>query len=427
MISETDRALLSGLQDSSRGSRLHPRDGWDPRLDFLSRGHVSADQLQRYDAVRPVLGTRLPPRPIVACWHYGWYGPGRRRGEPTTVRYLGGSYLSHDRRTEEEFNALKEEFGISADLLSWTDERRLLQAYERAYLSASNHHRRRFGLLYESNISLGTTRRIDFAPEGPAFDKLVRDFRRMGGWLAAIDSDRLLRFDGRPVVFVFGSHTFGPTRANLPHVGRALERARSAFAEAFGTPPWLIGDEALFPADPGAGHDRLFRAAYFDAVSRYHHYDATQIRALGEGRAVRLDGSHVRRLVANERRTMAAYRAVKNRYSGEPLLVIPSSAAGFAKVRLPSLLASRDDYASLLAAMQELTDEHLRDLHAERLGTPAMPAPLVIAGSWNEEFEGHALMPAATNRALFHMRDGGFDWLYALKSMYGWNSWAVRS
>ena len=192
-------------------------------------------------------------------------------------------------------------------------------------------------------------------------------------------------------------------------------------------PPWLIGDEALFPGDTEAGHDRLFRAAYFDAVSRYHHYDTAQIRALGEGRAVRLDGSHVRRLVANEKRTMAAYRSVKNRYSGEPLLVIPSSAAGFAKARLPSLLASRDDYASLLAAMQELTDEHLRDLHAERLGTPAMPAPLVIAGSWNEEFEGHALMPAATNRALFHMRDGGFDWLYALKSMYGWNSWAVRS
>ncbi len=427
MISATDRALLSGLQNSLRGSRLHPRDDWDPRLDFLSRGRVDADQLQRYDALRPVLGTRLPPRPIVACWHYGWYGPGRRRGETPTVRYLGGSYLSRDRRTEEEFNALKEEFGISADLLSWTDERRLLQAYERAYLSASNHHRRRFGLLYESNISLGTTKRIDFAPEGAAFDRLVRDFRHMGGWLAAVDSDRLLRFDGRPVVFVFGSHTFGPTRANLPHVGRALERARGAFAEAFGTPPWLIGDEALFPGDTEAGHDRLFRAAYFDAVSRYHHYDTAQIRALGEGRAVRLDGSHVRRLVANEKRTMAAYRSVKNRYSGEPLLVIPSSAAGFAKARLPSLLASRDDYASLLAAMQELTDEHLRDLHAERLGTPAMPAPLVIAGSWNEEFEGHALMPAATNRALFHMRDGGFDWLYALKSMYGWNSWAVRS
>ena len=157
-----------------------------------------------------MLGTRLPPRPIVACWHYGWYGPGRRRGETPTVRYLGGSYLSRDRRTEEEFNALKEEFGISADLLSWTDERRLLQAYERAYLSASNHHRRRFGLLYESNISLGTTKRIDFAPEGAAFDRLVRDFRHMGGWLAAVDSDRLLRFDGRPVVFVFGSHNLRP-------------------------------------------------------------------------------------------------------------------------------------------------------------------------------------------------------------------------
>ena len=430
MISEADRELLSersGLQESVRGGRLRPRDDWDPRLDFLSRGRMGADQLQRYDAARPALGTRLPPRPIVACWHYGWYGPGRRRGEPTTVRYLGGSYLSRDRRAEEEFNALKEEFGISADLLSWTDERLLLQTYERAYLSAANHDRRRFGLLYESNISLGTTQRIDFAPEAPAADKLVRDFRRMGSWLAAVDTTRLLRFDGRPVVFVFGSHTFGPTRADLPHVGRALDRARGAFAEAFGSPPWLIGDEALFPADAEAGHDRLFRAAYFDAVSRYHHYDAGQIRTLGGGRSVRLDATHVGRLVATEARTMAAYRTVRNRYSGAPLLVIPSSAAGFAKARLPSLLASRNDYTDLLAAMQELTDEHLSSLHARRLGTSALPAPLVIAGSWNEEFEGHALMPAASNRALVDRRDGGLDWLYALKSLYGWNSWALRS
>jgi hypothetical protein len=175
------------------------------------------------------------------------------------------------------------------------------------------------------------------------------------------------------------------------------------------------------------GHDRLFRAAYFDAVSRYHHYDAGQIRALGAGDPVRLDAAHVRRLVAKEARTIAAYRSVRNRYSGDPLLVIPSSAAGFAKARLPSLLASRDDYAGLLAAMQELTDEHLSNVHAKRLGTPALPAPLVIAGSWNEEFEGHALMPAASNRALFDKRHGGLDWLYALKSIYGWNSWAIQS
>ena len=264
-------------------------------------------------------------------------------------------------------------------------------------------------------------------PDTAAAQRLVRDFRRMGSWLTEIGSDRLLRFDGRPVVFVFGSHTFGPTRRDLPHVGRALDRARNAFADSFGTPPWLIGDEALFPADPGVGHDRLFRAAYFDAVPRYHHYDAGQIRELGEGGAVRLDAAHRRRLVANEARTMAGYRSVRNRYTRRPLLVIPSSASGFAKARLPSLLASRDDYAALLAAMQQLTDDHLRGRHAEQFGTPAIPAPLVIAGSWNEEFEGHALMPAAANRALVEERDGGFDWLQALKSIYGSDSWAGRS
>ena len=46
--------------------------------------------------------------------------------------------------------------------------------------------------------------------------------------------------------YVFASHTFGRTDRELRPMGVALSRARDAFTAAFGRPPWLIGDEALF-------------------------------------------------------------------------------------------------------------------------------------------------------------------------------------
>ena len=189
----------------------------------------------------------------------------------------------------------------------------------------------------------------------------------------------------------------------------------------------MIGDESLFPADPEPGIDRLYRAAYFDAITRYHHYDEAHIRGLAAGGPVRLDAAHRRRLLSLERRTMRGYRQVRNRFTDAPLLVIPSSAAGFAKNRLPTLGASGNDYAALLRDMQTLIDEHIAELHSRRIGTAALPAPLVFVGSWNEEFEGHALMPASSNRALIEPARAGLDWLYAIKALYGWNHWARRA
>jgi len=421
-ISADDRELLAAAARSVRGNRIRPDGDWDARLDFLGRGNVVSDRLAHFDRLAPALGTRLPPRPITACWHYGWYGRGRRRSETPTVSYLGGDYLSTDRRTEEEFNALKEEFGISADILSWIDDRDILRAYGRGYLSAANHGRRRFGLLYESQINLKAKGRIDLAADGPHAAKLAQDFRRMGQWLAdAAGSDQsgLLRIDGRPVIYLFGSHTFGPGDRNLPAVGDALIRARDEFAETFGAYPYLVGDESIFPGDPTVGYDRRYRARYFDAVTRYHHYDQLHIQALGNDSAVRMDAAYRDSIVALERRNMAGFAKINNRYTDEPVLVVPSSAAGFAKRNLPSLRASREDYEDWLEAMQALTDEHLKQRPQGRPGDAVQAAPLVFVGSWNEEFEGHALMPAAKSRALAERRQAGFDWLYALKSRYG--------
>lgn len=422
VLDDADRQIVHAALDRRRGPRIRPQPGWDFRADLLAHGRVADSQLR---ALSTTLGASLPPRPMVTCWHYGWYGPGRRSGEQATVRYLGGNYRSRSRRVEEDFNRLKEEFGISADLLSWIDKPEILSAYEAGYRRASNRSRRRAGLLYESNINLGTTGRIDFDPAAPYADKLVRDFSQMGRWLGN-STGPLLRIDSRPVIYLFGSHTFGTTHSNLPHVGRALIRARDAFRQAFGSLPYLIGDESLFAGDREPGVDRLYRARFFDAISRYHHYDETQIRSIGDGAVVRLDRAHRRRLVDLERRTMRGFASVRNRFTDAPVVVVPSSAAGFAKHRLPTVAASRDDYAALLRDMQRITDEHLAANNRGRVRQGGPAAPLVLVGSWNEEFEGHALMPASSNRAVAGRSHDGFDWLYAIKSLYGWNHWAGR-
>ncbi len=401
---------------------MRPGSGWDARLDFAAEGYINEDHVARFERLAPLGQNRLPARPTTACFHYGWYGPGRRQRETPTVRYLGGNYQSTDRRTEEEFNDLKAEFGIDADILSWIDDREVLRAFERGYLSAANRGTRRFGLLYESQINLRARGRLSMERGSAAATKLIHDFRAMGAWLrdAASTADTEILFvDGRPVVYVFGSHTFGVNDGQLPDVGRALARARSEFAETFGTVPYLIGDESLFPGDPEVRIDRRYRAAYFDAVTRYHHYDEAFIRELGDGETVNLDADYVKRIVELEQRSAAGFDTVRNRYSDRRVRAIPSAAAGFAKRGLPTLQASRHNYETLLDAMQELVNDAHRGERRRRLAVEAGSPPLVLLGSWNEEFEGHALLPASRSAALADDKHSGFDWLFAIKSRYG--------
>ena len=61
------------------------------------------------------------------------------------------------------------------------------------------------------------------------------------------------------------------------------------------------------------------------------------------------------------------------------------------------------------------------------VGTSALPAPLYSVGSWNEEFEGHAVFPAQFNLALTTSTQGGFDFVMALKQVFGWNHYAERA
>jgi hypothetical protein len=229
----------------------------------------------------------------------------------------------------------------------------------------------------------------------------------------------VLRFDGRPVVFVFASHLLGTTVVSILDVALALDEAREAFIAAAGVAPYLIGDEAPFVNEEQPTMGRRLRASFFDAVARYHHYEAPLVAAFAEDGPVHLGGDYLARIIEVERRAIDAFAGVRNRFTGRPLLVIPSSAAGFAKAGFPTLLASRSDYARLLRAMRQLAEEHLAQINAAHPGPPVHAVAPAIVGSWNEEFEGHALLPARRNEALVGGDYGGFEWLAAIKEVYG--------
>ena len=444
-VNPDDRRVIEGSLGAVRGLGLEPNPGYDFRADLLGRGRVSDADLQLFDQLASP-GPALP-RPLVICWHYGWYHPTRRIQEPTTATYLGGDYLSDDPSVEEGFHALKHEFGISAELLSWTSEpdsagSHQLVNYERGYFAAPSAPARRFGWLYETTVNLRSTQPMRLAESTGRPAMLEDHFRRMARRMVdpnrGVISDNVLRIDGRPVVYMFASHLLGTDTASFGEVGGALDRARAAFIEQAGVAPYWIGDEALFAVDAGVTEGRRFRAPFFDAITRYHHYEATVVEGLGAQLSeVRLAGAYAARVLETERRTAEAFAGVRNRYTGAPVLVLPSSAAGFAKAGLPTLRASRTEYAEFLRAMLEITDDNFRRAAesvtgaATSRGPASQPAPLsappVIVGSWNEEFEGHAVFPARNNPAMVPAGLGGFEWLMALKEVFGWNHDALAS
>ena len=51
--------------------------------------------------------------------------------------------------------------------------------------------------------------------------------------------------------------------------------------------------------------------------------------------------------------------------------------------------------------------------------TAAVPAPIYTVGSWNEEFEGHAILPSQFNLPLSASVQRGFDFVMALRQVFG--------
>lgn len=435
VLDAADAELMRQALFTSRGFQVSPNQGFDFRADVFGRGVVdqaSADAV--FAAVSALESGDLDPqlRPITIAWHYNWYDQLQRPLLLQTARYLGGDYLSNDPAVETEFNLLKNELGITVDALSWIPPRvtpTILPNIAEGYFGAANVATRHVALLYENTLALPQIGgRTDFRSQEVA-ELLVGDFAAMAQTLVEARDNypsRILLLDGRPVVFVFGSHSWGIDAGDTIEFGRMGEvvaLAREAFAAVYGTQPYVVGDELLSIAtttDPSP--DRVSRALNFEAIFSYH---AANLKvgaapfAMNEAYAA-LQRS---RLV----RATKAVRGLRNRHTGSRVLIIPSLAGGFAKHALPILTASRADYSDYLSLLTRYyTETYLPAEWESTVGTPAIPAPIYTVGSWNEEYEGHAVFPAAFNLALTDSEQGGFDYGLALRQAFGWNHYATR-
>lgn len=435
-LGAADIHLMQRALFTSRGSALEPNTGYDYRADVFGRARVDQDAV---DAVSRTIGTLgadvsvSAPRPITVAWHYGWYDRVRRPLLLQTVRYLGGDYLSNDPGVEEEFNRLKNEFGITVDAISWIPPRvtpTILPNYQAGYFSASNAATRYVALLYENTLALPATGgRIDFRQQEVA-NLLVADFDAMARTLVAArdrHATRVFRLGGRPVIFIFGSHSWGlhaDDEVEFGRIANVVGEARDVFKVVYGEFPYLVGDELLpLASTTSPPPDRVSRAANFDAIYAYHAANlkpsATPF-AMNEAYGALQRG----RLV----RATAAVRRIRNHFTGNRLLIIPSLAGAFAKHGLPILSANRRAYADYLKLLIRFHAEtYLPQEWPGAVGTAALPAPIYTVGSWNEEYEGHAVFPAQFNLGLDASVQRGFDFAMALKQVFGWNHYAERS
>ncbi len=371
-------------------------------------------------------GEPVRQQPITVAWHYGWH---EAKNRPTaTAEFLGGNYLSSDPAVEGEFNRLKNEFGIGVDALSWISPRineRTVRAYRRGYMKAPRLGSRYTCMLYESSINLGDGNdRLSFIPTATR-DRMVEDFEQMAHFLAQARDDspaRVFEIGARPVVFIYASHTWGWPElllTELQLIDEVISVARDAFAHIYGAPPYLVGEEMLLSSRDRFNEDRERRSRNFDGVFVYHH--ATTPEGF-DGATIGSDYARGPQELLS--RTLQHVTTFTNRFTEEPLRLFPSLAAGFAKKGHARLWASRNGYTDFLRA----TDEYCRRIYFDPPDEKESAAllPVYTVGSWNEEFEGHAVFPARFNRSLKRLRYEGFDLVLALKEVFGWNTYKSK-
>ena len=437
-IGDGDQQIVEHALYAQRGFDLLPAAGFDQRADVFGRGAVDAhsvDSVTRSVAQYGASTVPLPPRPITVAWHYGWYKTPARPPGLQTVRFKGGNYVSSDPEIEATFHDLKNEFGIAVDALSWIPERdpdnpNNQDNYRRGFLRAPNAASRHVCLLYENTIALPTSgSRIDV--RSPEVRSLLReDFAAMARDLVEIrDSTpaRVFTLDERPVIFIFGSHAWGLlpryTSTLFPHVDSIVAEVREIFRETYGAFPYLVGDELFVSPTGDFSHDRQLRAVNFDAIYLYHHAVFKQLRET----TLPANAAYIRNQIHILRLCCAAVGQLKNRYTGWPILVIPNLAPGFAKPGHPTLTFNRAVYADFMKALKQVhTREHISPTWRGSLRTARLPAPVYAVGSWNEEFEGHAVFPFEFNLSVSDVAQHGFDMAMAIKQVFGWNHYATR-
>ena len=436
-IGDTDLHLVDSALYSQRGFDLEPHAGFDQRADVFGRGVVDAvvaDSVRRSIAQYAQTGPSRLPRPITVAWHYGWYSHLNRPPGLQMARFKGGDYVSFDPAVEATFNSLKNEAGITVDALSWIPERDptnfdTRDNYRLGLLRATNVGSRHVCMLYESTIAMPTLGRIDIA--SPTVRGLLRtDFADMARDLREIRDEtpaRLFTLDGRPVIFIFGSHSWGllDSRSSLDRqqVFVAVEELRQAFGEVYGTFPYLVGDELYVAPHGDFTQDRKARIEHFDAVYMYHHAIFKPTADV----TLRPSTGYFENQINTLRRSYISLASLRNRFTGNPILVIPNMAPGFVKPGHSALLFSRAQYAEFMKVIKQVhTREYIDREWASIGGGPQLPAPVYVVGSWNEEFEGHSVFPFDFNLSVPENTQFGFDLSMAIKEAFGWNHYAIR-
>jgi hypothetical protein len=440
-LGSQDEALIRASMFAERGFDLIPRKGFDYRADVFGRGSITPVALDSFHRTIDKLGSNLEPRhrrPITIAWHYGWHNDLQRDPGTQTVRFKGGDYYSWDPEIETLFNDQKNEFGISVDALSWIPVRsnnNMESNYLKGFLNATNQSSRHAALLYESPLSLPVSgKRIDFLDQ--TVQVLLRqDFESMARFLVKLrdESDvEIFRLDGRPVVFIFGSHawiTEPLTAEKATAFEISMDHAREAFRVVFGQFPYLVGEEMLLSAVGNFGEDRRLRTRSFDGIYIYHHAENLKPTVLsGIDETLFMNDVYTENQLGLLRATYAVLKNLRNRYTGKSVLVIPNVAPGFAKPGLPKLLIDRSTYANFIKLIIKFHDRfYIEPEWLNKIGTAELPAPVYVVGSWNEEFEGHAVFPSSFNQSLSEVKQEGFDLAMAIKEAFGWNHYSKRS
>lgn len=434
-----DEKVVRNALFSKRGFGLRPAPGFDHRADIFGRGSIDESTLESVQHTVREIGSLTTPtrRPITVAWHYGWYNRLARPPGTQTVKFKGGDYVSWDRNIETLFNDQKNEFGISVDALSWIPPRanaHLLDNYEKGYLQASNLGTRHAALLYESTLALPVLNgRIDFL-DSTVSSLAKDDFAELAGFLARLRDQTpaaVFTLDDRPVVFIFGTHAWGQlpiANAEFIAMEQAIDECREAFYSVYGQFPYLIGEEMVLSSKGIIASDRIRRTTSFDAIYVYHHASNLKpTRLSGVDATLFITDRYMENQLAVLRKTYAAVSNLLNRHTAQKILVIPNLAPGFAKPGLPTLKIDRSAYADFMKLIQRFHErEYIKWEWETLLGSAALPAPIYIVGSWNEEFEGHCVFPSSLNESLNTTVQEGFDLPMAIKEAFGWNHYSKR-
>ena len=440
-VGSTDRDLAASVLFTQRGFRLQPAQGFDSRADVFGRGAVDAPSVNsiEHSVLRYAGGLRTWARPITIAWHYGWYKSMVRPVALQTARFLGGNYLSVDPVVETTFNDLKNEFGVTVDALSWIPSRDLhnhsnQENYRQGYLQAPNADTRYACLIYENTIanlsnSADPFERLDFRTPG-VVERLQDDFEQMARFLAEVRDEtpvRIFTLDGRPVIFIFGSHTWGtipPNTSAYTVITDTIRTLRNRFRNIYGVFPYLVGDEVYLASTQDVTEDRKLRSTNFDAIYVYHHAALKPTPAPVE---LPVNRAYIENLLTVLRTNYTTMSAINNVFTGQRIMVIPNLSPGFAKPGFPTLQIDRATYTDFLKLLRDVhLEEYIANHWLAHLGTPRLPAPVYIVGSWNEEFEGHSIFPFDFNLTVPNSVQHGFDLSMAIKEAFGWNHYAKR-